>query len=36
MPDLSQPVTLEFIFATIGVILIVTAIGIILVKKRKV
>ncbi len=36
MPDLSQPVPLSFIFETIAVILIVTAIGIILVKKRKV
>ena len=33
MPDLTQPVTLNFIFATIGVILLVTAIGIALVKK---
>lgn len=36
MPDLSQPVTLTFIFETIGVILLLTAIGIALVKMRKV
>jgi hypothetical protein len=35
MPDLSQPVTLSFIFQTIGVILAVTAAGIVLVKMRK-
>jgi hypothetical protein len=36
MPDLSQPVTLNFIFETIGVILAVTALGIVLVKMRKI
>jgi len=36
MPDLSQPIELSFIFATIGVILLVTAIGIVLVKMKKV
>ncbi len=35
MPDLTQPVTLTFIFATIGVILLITAIGIGLVKMKK-
>ncbi len=35
MPDLTQPVTLEFIFETIAVILVVTAIGIVAVKMRK-
>ncbi len=29
-----QPVTLDFIFSTIGVILAITAIGIIIVKKK--
>jgi len=33
---MSEPVSLTFIFTTIGVILVVTAIGIILVKNRKV
>ncbi len=32
MPDFTQPVTLDFIFATIGVILLFTAIGIVIVK----
>ena len=35
MPDLSQPVTLTFIFGTIGVILVIIAVGIALVKMRK-
>ncbi len=35
MPDLTQPVTLTFIFSTIGVILLITAIGIGLVKMKK-
>jgi hypothetical protein len=35
MPDLTQPVTLSFIFETIGVILLITAIGIFLVKRGK-
>ena len=35
MPDLSQPVTLTFIFETIGVILVIVAVGIALVKMRK-
>ncbi len=35
MPDLTQPVTLRFIFETIGVILAITAAGILLVKMRK-
>jgi hypothetical protein len=33
MADLTQPIELSFIFYTIAVILIVTAIGIVLVKK---
>ena len=36
MPNFTQPVELSFIFATIGVILLLTAIGIALVKIRKV
>jgi len=36
MPDVSQPVELSFIFGTIGVILLITAIGIALVKMKKV
>ncbi len=36
MPDLTQPVTLNFIFETIGVILLVTAVGVVLVKMKKV
>jgi len=35
MPDLTQPVTLTFIFETIGVILAMTALGIFLVKMKK-
>ena len=35
MPDLSQPVTLTFIFETIGLILVIIAVGIALVKMRK-
>jgi hypothetical protein len=35
MPDLTHPVTLSFIFETIGVILLFTAVGIMLVKMRK-
>jgi len=31
---MEQPVTLEFIFQTIGVILVITAIGVILVKYK--
>ncbi len=34
MPDLSQPIELNFIFGTIAVILVITAIGIILVKRK--
>ncbi len=34
MPDLSQPIELDFIFGTIAVILLVTAIGIVLVKRK--
>ncbi len=34
MPDLTQPVTLTFIFETIGVILLLTAVGIVLVRMR--
>ncbi len=33
MPNLSQPIELSFVFGTIAVILIVTAIGVVLVKK---
>ena len=33
MPDLSQPIELSFIFATIAVIIAITAIGIFVVKK---
>ena len=35
MPDLTQPVNLSFIFETIAVILLFTAVGIMLVKMRK-
>ncbi len=35
MPDLSQPISLDFIFGTIAVILVMIAIGIFLVKKFK-
>ncbi len=35
MPDLSQPVTLTFIFETIGLILVIVAVGIALVNMRK-
>jgi len=35
MPDLTQPVTLRFIFETIGVILAVTAVAIFLIKMKK-
>jgi hypothetical protein len=35
MPDLSQPVELSFIFSTIAVILLITAIGIAGVKIKK-
>ncbi len=35
MPNLAQPITLEFIFETIAVILALTAIGIVLVKMKK-
>ncbi len=34
MPDLSQPVTLSFIFETIGLILLLTGAGILFVKKK--
>jgi len=34
MPDLAQPVELSFIFETIGVILLVSAIAIYLVKRK--
>jgi hypothetical protein len=33
MPDLAQPIELSFVFWTVAVILVVTAIGIIMVKK---
>ncbi len=33
MPDISQPIELSFVFGTIVVILIVTAIGVVLVRK---
>ncbi len=35
MPNLAQPITLEFIFETIAVILALTAIGIVLVRLKK-
>jgi hypothetical protein len=35
MPDLSQPVELSFIFETIGIILLIIAVGVVLVKKRR-
>ena len=35
MPDLAQPVELSFVFQTIAVILVLTAVGIFLVKLRK-
>ena len=34
MPDFSQPVELSFIFKTIAVILLITAVGIVLVKMK--
>jgi len=36
MPDFSKPVSLEFIFETIAVILVFTALFVVLVKKRAV
>jgi len=35
MPDLTQPVSLNFIFATIAVILVISAIAVVFIKQKK-